>query len=168
MQVCGFSSSKSRVQTWLRIVFSMLTLLAMFAFFNVPLRADQDEQKVAIAAKLAKKGQLEEAETIVWDVLTRHPDDAEALNLLGSIRLQQKRFAESETLLRRAITLSPKLLPAYINLAHVFHAQDENDKEIAALLDASRVAPKDAQVNCDLAAAYLKQNDYREADQHTP
>jgi tetratricopeptide (TPR) repeat protein len=163
MQLCGRLSSKSRVQPWRDVVLSLLTLFAMLAFLNVPLRADLDEQKVANAAKLVQKGQLGDAETLVWDVLMRHPDNAEALNLLGSIRLQQKRFAESETLLRRAITLSPKLVPAYINLGRLLHAQGETDKEIAALLDASRLAPRDALVNCDLAAAYLKQNDYRKA-----
>jgi tetratricopeptide (TPR) repeat protein len=164
MQVCGFSSGKSRVQPWRDVVLSMLTLCAMFAFLSVRLNADQDEQqKVASAAKLVQGGQLGEAESLVWGVLTRDPDNAEALNLLGYVRLRQKRLAESETLLRRAITLSPKLLPAYITLARLFHAQDDTDKEIAALLDASRLAPGDAQIHCDLAAAYLKRNDYRQA-----
>jgi tetratricopeptide (TPR) repeat protein len=163
MQVCGRSSPKSRVQVSRNVVLSTLILFVMFVFASAPLRADQDEGKVASAQKLVQKGQLGEAETIAWDVLTRHPDDAEALNMLGSIRLQQKRFAESETLLNRAIALSPKLLSAHINLAHVFRAQNETDKEITALLDASHLAPKDPQVNCDLAAAYLKRSDYHEA-----
>jgi len=163
MQVCDRLSSKSRVELRRDIVVSLVTLFAMLAFLSEPLRADLDEQKVASAAKLVQKGQLGDAETLVWDVLTRHPDNAEALNLLGSIRLQQKRFAESEALLRRAIALSPKLVPAYINLGRLFHAQSEIDREIAALLDASRLAPGDAQVNCDLAAAYLELNDYRRA-----
>jgi tetratricopeptide (TPR) repeat protein len=135
----------------------------MLAPLAASLAADEDSQKVERSAKLIQTGKLDEAEGLLWEVLTRHPENAEALNLLGSVRLQQKRFAESETLLRRASTLSPGLLTAYINLARVFHAQSETDKEIVALLDAARLAPSDADVNCALAAAYLKQNDFPRA-----
>jgi len=149
--------------TWRDAAFLTLTLLATLAPLNVSLGAEEDSQKVASAATLAQNGKLDEAETVVWGVLTRHPDDAEALNLLGSIRLQQKRYAESETLLRRATSLAPNMLPAYINLARLFHAQADTDKEVTALLDASRLAPSNAEVNCGLAAVYLKQNDYHQA-----
>jgi Flp pilus assembly protein TadD len=138
--------------------------LALFVMLAIPVAsraADEDSRKVGAAAKLIQAGKLNEAEGRLWEVLTRQPENAEALNLLGSIRLQQKRFAEAETLFRRAITLSPNLLPPYLNLARAFHAQTETDKEVAALLDAGRVAPGDGEVNCGLAAAYLKQNDYQ-------
>jgi len=121
---------------------------------------DKDSQKVAGAAALVRAGKLDEAEGRLWEVLSRHPENAVALNLLGSIRLQQKRYAESETLLRRAISLAPESLPAHMNLARVFQAQAETDKEVAALLDAARLAPSDAEVDCSLAAAYLKENNF--------
>jgi Flp pilus assembly protein TadD len=151
--------------TWQKSAISALALFAVLAFPALSRAADQDSQnqdlqKVASAAKLIQAGKLGDAEGQLWGVLTQHPDNAEALNLLGSIRLQQKRFAEAETLLRRAISLAPDLLPAHINLARVFHAQAETDKEIAALLDAARLAPSDAEVNCGLAAAYLKENNF--------
>jgi tetratricopeptide (TPR) repeat protein len=137
-----------------------LALFAMLAFLSPPLVADDDSKNVTEAATLIHNGKLDAAEALLWKVLTQHPDNAEALNLLASIRLQQKRFAESETLSRRAISLSPDLLPAQMNLARVFHAQGETEKEVAALLDAARVAPNDADVNCSLAEAYLKQNNF--------
>src|SRR3984885_8154645 len=137
---------------------AVFTMLMLLAASRPP---DEDSQKAARAATLIQTGKLDEAEALLWDVLTRHPENAEALNLLGSIRIQQKRFAEAETLLRRAISLAPNLLPAYMNLARLFHAQAETDKEIAALLDAARVSPSDAEVNCGLAAAYLKENNFQ-------
>lgn len=156
---------------WRKVAVYTLPLFAMLAFLAASAAAldhdsqghdsqNYDSQKVAGAATLIATGKLDEAEARLWEVLTRHPENAEALNLLGSIRLQQKRFAESETLLRRAISLSPDLLPAYMNLARVFHAQAETDKEVAALLDAARLAPRDAGLNCGLAAAYLKENNF--------
>jgi Flp pilus assembly protein TadD len=141
----------------------VLALFTMLAFLAEAAAADEDSRIVAQAATLIHGGKLDAAEELLWKVLTQHPDDAEALNLLGSIRMQQKRFSESETLLHRSITLAPDLLPAHINLARAFHAQDEADKEIAALKDAAQLAPNDADVDCSLAAAYLKKNDFHDA-----
>jgi tetratricopeptide (TPR) repeat protein len=149
--------------TWRDVAASTLVLFALLTSLGAALAADEDSQKVTRAATLIQTGKLDEAEGLLWDVLKQHPENAQALNLLGSIRLQQKRFAESETLLNRATSLAPDLLPAYINLARVFHAQAEADKEIATLQDAARLASSDGEVNSSLAAAYLKQNDYHRA-----
>lgn len=155
---------KLRVRfTWISVPVFALALFAILAFVSAPAAADEDSQNVAHAATLIHSGKLDAAEELLWKVLTQHPDDAEALNLLGSVRLQQKRFAESETLLHRSITLAPDRLPAHINLARVFHAEGETDKEIAALQDAARLAPNDPDVNCTVAAAYLKENDFHDA-----
>ncbi len=140
-----------------------LVLFMMIAFPAAMLAADEDSQKVSHATTLIRTGKLDEAEGVLWEVLSRDPENAQALNLLGSVRLRQKRFAESETLLRRATNLAPELLPAYLNLARVFHDQGETDKEIVVLLDAVRLAPDDAEANSSLAAAYLKENDFHRA-----
>jgi Flp pilus assembly protein TadD len=156
------SKPGTRSKSW-RASVCTVALFLMLAPLAASLAADEDSQKVERSAKLIQTGKLDEAEGLLWEVLRRNPQNAEALNLLGSVRLQQKRFAESETLLRRASSLSPGLLAAYINLARVLHAQAETDKEIVVLLDAARLAPSDTDVNCGLAAAYLRQNDFPRA-----
>jgi tetratricopeptide (TPR) repeat protein len=156
--------SQTRVRTRGRTAaLGAAAVIAILALLVASLPAEEDSQKVSSAATLIRTGRPDEAEALLWDVLTRHPENAEALNLLGSIRLQQKRYAESETLLRRAISLAPNLLPARTNLSRVYHAQGETDKELSELLDTSRLAPGDAEINCDLAAVYVKQNDYHQA-----
>ena len=149
--------------TWRQVSVCALAFFTMLTFLPVSLAADEGSQKIDRASALIQTGKLDEAESLLWDVLKQHPENAQALTLLGSVRLQQKRFAESETLLSRATSLAPDLLSAYINLARVFHAQAETDKEIATLLDAARLAPNDPEVNSSLAAAYLKQEDYERA-----
>ena len=146
--------------TWREAAVRTVVIFLVLALLAASRPPDADSEKMAGAATLIQAGKLDAAEALLWDVLAKHPENAEALNLLGSIRLRQKRFAESETLLRRAINLAPGLLPAHMNLAKVFHAQAETDKEVAELLEAARLAPGDAEVNCSLAAAYLKQNDF--------
>ncbi|MCU1305073.1 MAG: Tetratricopeptide repeat protein [Candidatus Sulfotelmatobacter sp.] len=139
------------------VIFLLLSLLAASA------ASGENPQEIHRAAALIQAGKLDEAEALLWDVLKQRPENAPALNLLGSIRLQQKRFAESETLLTRATSLTPDFLPARINLSRVFHAQSQIDKEIATLVEAARLAPTDPEINTMLAAAYLKQNDYRQS-----
>lgn len=143
------------------VVFA-LAVVTTIAVFSAPGRAlDPDSDKLATATVLIRRGNLDKAEAVLWDILARQPDNPQGLNLLGSIRLQQKRFAESETLLHRAITLSPHLVSAYINLARLYHAQSEPDKEIEMLLNAASLDPKNSDVNCGLAAAYLKQSNFQ-------
>jgi Flp pilus assembly protein TadD len=156
----GVDSQGKLGTRWRTVALVVAAVFAMLALLAASLPADEDSQKVGSAATLIRSGKLDDAEALLWDVLTRHPENAEALNLLGSIRLQQKRFAESETLLHRTISLAPDLLPARMNLARVYHALGETDKELTELLEAARLAPSDAEVNCALAAAYVKQNDY--------
>ena len=143
---------------WRHVTIGLLAFCALPAATSA---ADSDSQKVERSATLIRTGNLDEAEGILWEVLSIHPDDAEALNLLASIRLQQKRLTESETLLHRVISLAPELLTARVNLARVFNAQGQTDKEIVALLDAVRLAPTEPEVNCSLAAAYLKEDEYQ-------
>ena len=138
-------------------------ILAMLLLSGAAFAADENSTEIARAASLIKIGKLDAAESLLWDVLKQHPDNPPALNMLASIRLQQKRYAESETLLNRATKLAPDFLPAQINLARVFNAESETDKEIEALRNAARISPTDSDVDSALAAAYLKEKDYREA-----
>jgi tetratricopeptide (TPR) repeat protein len=140
-----------------------ITLFAVLALLPASAAADENSQKMAQAATLIQSGKLDAGEAILWEILRQHPDHAAALNLLGKVRLQEKRFAEAKTLLRRSSSLDPNFLPAYLNLAAVFRVQGETDKEIGVLLDAARSAPADAEVNCALAAAYLEKNDFQKS-----
>ena len=133
------------ISKWRKAAAYMVAVFTMLMLLAASRPPDEDSQKTARAATLIQTGKLDEAEAMLWDVLTRHPENAEALNLLGSIRLQQKRFAESETLLRRAISLSPDLLPAHMNLARAFH-------EIAPLKPVLLAAASSADVNVNMLA----------------
>jgi tetratricopeptide (TPR) repeat protein len=145
------------------IAASALVLVALFCLVDNSAAVEENSQNIPRASSLIQAGKLDAAEALLWDVLKQQPDNPPALNLLGAIRLQQKRYAESETLLNRATTLAPDFLPARINLARLFNSQSETEKEIGALLEAAHLAPSDAEVDSALASAYLKENDYRHA-----
>src|SRR5579859_5785051 len=98
-----FKSSFSRlgIRSTARTVGFLLLVVSVLTFPTLSQTGSDDPQKIARASTLIQTAKLDQAEAVLWEVLTNHPENAEALNLLGNIRMRQKRYAESETLLRR-------------------------------------------------------------------
>jgi tetratricopeptide (TPR) repeat protein len=75
------------------------------------------------AAALVQQGRLEEADQQAQLALSDPQTRALACSVLGAIRFQQQRLADSATFLREAIALEPRLLGAHLNLAEVLTLQ---------------------------------------------
>ena len=68
------------------------------------------------AVGLHQQGRLAEAEGLYREVLTAAPDQFDALQLLGAIKVQQRQFAEGAELIARAIRINPNSPRALLNL----------------------------------------------------
>jgi tetratricopeptide (TPR) repeat protein len=68
------------------------------------------------AAALHQRGRAVEAERLYLHALAIEPNNAQALNLLGVLRLQGGRREEGEELIRGAIRADPDLAGAHLNL----------------------------------------------------
>lgn len=68
------------------------------------------------AAALHQRGQAAEAERLYLHALAIEPGHAQALNLLGVLRVQGGRRDEGEKLIRGAIKADPRLAGAHLNL----------------------------------------------------
>lgn len=75
------------------------------------------------------------------DQLRRHPDDANAANTLGYIYMRERRFAEAEECLRRAIRLKPDFAAARANLALTLLEGGKPDDAQETLLELRRINP---------------------------
>lgn len=73
---------------------------------------------LARAAQAHRAGQMGEAEAAYLRVLNANPSHADALQLLGVLRLQQNRTGEGIALLRRALAVAPSHSAALLNLGH--------------------------------------------------
>lgn len=113
----------------------------------------------SIAAQI-EKGDLSAAESGLWSVLRRQPENAEALDLLGLVRTRQERYAEAEALLRRAIELDAKQIAARIHLGQVYRQQKQNHSALTVLREAAELAPQDPWVNVNLAALLQELGEY--------
>jgi Flp pilus assembly protein TadD len=80
------------------------------------------------ASRLHQAGQLDQAEAIYKKLLAQQPGNADALHLLGVIRIQRSQFIEAVDLIRQAIALQPNSPGYYSNLGWALtHAGQLND-----------------------------------------
>src|SRR5258706_1302543 len=118
---------------------------------------------VATARPAISRGQLDSAESTLWSVLSTDPNQPEALTLLGIIRGRQKRYAEAEALLRRALQLDPTLLVARRNLASALIAQNNTDGAIEQYKEVVKRAPLDYEGKIALSRLYSAQGLFTDA-----
>ena len=68
-------------------------------------------------------GRLDQAETLYRRILRSHPEQPDALHLLGVVAHQRGQNAAAEALIRNAIRLSPRVPDYHNNLGNALQAQ---------------------------------------------
>lgn len=77
----------------------------------------ETEAALRLAIEHQGAGRLDEARAILDEVLTRQPDNPDALHLLGLVRFAQGRTEEGAALLGRALDKAPDFAAAQGNLS---------------------------------------------------
>ena len=93
------------------------------------------------AATALAAGDVNQAETELQTILKTAPMDVHALNLLGIVRVQQKRESEAEALFKQAIALQPEFAGAQASLGLLYVQMAKNDLAIPHLQEALRLDP---------------------------
>src|SRR6267378_4134276 len=109
---------------------------------------------------LVDRGQVDAAEKQLWEIIEHDPENAPAINLLGTIRIQQRRFPEAEALFKRVLTITPEFAAAYRNLAQVYVLQERRDDAKIAYLKAHQLEPNDAKTSLALGTLYKETNEF--------
>jgi predicted O-linked N-acetylglucosamine transferase (SPINDLY family) len=78
------------------------------------------DEAMSFALRHHQAGNLDIAENVYRQVLGFHPDNPEALHLLGVIAFQRKRHEEAVMLIGRAVTRKPGFADAHSNLGNAF------------------------------------------------
>lgn len=141
-----------------RIIAIMGILTIVFA---VPSAAAQRiDKRLESAAELISQKRMKEAEQQLAQILRRTPNDALAINLLGTIRAQQGKLNDAESLFLRAIRIDGQLIGPRMNLAYLYSLKKEPDKTISQLeavlgLDATNQQALDMLVRLLLAQGQI-------------
>src|SRR5216684_6339430 len=114
-------------------------------------------------AELIRHDQLPAAEHQLWDVLTAHPDEIWALELMGELRVRQKRNAEAEALFHRVLEIDPSSLEAQRSLGALYQSEGKAPEAVAAHEAILKIAPHDRDANLTLATLYEQTGKYQES-----
>jgi protein O-GlcNAc transferase len=103
------------------------------------------------ALQLHQTNRLAEAEPIYRNVLRRHPQEANALNLLGLLCHQTNRIDEAISLLTEAVRFAPHIVACHIHLASALHAKGLLDRAVTHFQRAVEIEPGNAAFHRHLA-----------------
>ncbi|MDX6574708.1 MAG: hypothetical protein QOE96_661 [Blastocatellia bacterium] len=128
-----------------------LTLASSFALAQT----NNIQQRLENAANLIRDNRIVEAEQQLNSILKTAPNEPLALNLLGTIRAQQGRLDDAETLLTRAAKIAPAFVGVHMNLALLYMLKHAPEKTISELSEVIKIEPNNAEANYKLARLLL-------------
>ena len=139
-----------------------LLTLALTASF-VPAQTNNIQPRLENAATLIRDNRIVEAEQQLNIILKMAPNDAPALNLLGTVRAQQGRLDEAETLLIRAVKIDPVFVAVHMNLAFLYLLKNAPEKTISELKQVVNLDPNNPEANYKLARLLLSRGQIDES-----
>jgi Flp pilus assembly protein TadD len=137
----------------------IVTLAASFALAQT----NNIQQRLENAAKLIRENRIAEAEQQLNGILRTSPNEAAALNLLGTVRAQQGKLNEAETLLTRAAKIDPTFVPVHMNLAFLYVLKNAPERTILELKEVVRLEPDNIEANYKLGRLLLARGQTDEA-----
>jgi len=112
-----------------------------------------ERKALALAAEHQQQGRPEQAERMLRELLRNHPDNVDALRLLGVLSLNAGRLQEAERLLRHASNLAPDFAEALLDLGRVYKEQHKLQDAIEVLERAIALEPGNFLTHFLLASA---------------
>lgn len=110
-----------------------------------------------------QSGDLERAEAGYDQVLSRDPNNVDALHLLGMLAQQAGRSQEAADYIGRAVQLNPAVAPFHNNLGTVLQSLGRLDEAIRRYEEAIRLAPDYPEPQVNLGNLLQTQGRHREA-----
>src|SRR5688500_11523574 len=125
--------------------------------------ASINDPELIRAAQALNDNEIPLAEAILRPRLKKNPFDVAAIRMFAEVAARIGRFADAETLLRRALELAPGFSAARTNLAMVLHRQHRSAEALEVLDGLLVEDPHDPRVRSLKAAALGRVGSYEEA-----
>lgn len=113
-------------------------------------------EALAVAVRLQRNEQFDDAERIFASILALLPDEPNALNFLGVMRHQQGRVDEALHFIARAIQQQPGEGGPWLNLSNVLLEAGQYDEAVQAMKRVIELKPDSAGVYNNLAILHLR------------
>jgi Flp pilus assembly protein TadD len=141
---------------------STLVLVALVGWRSARAQAPIAAQ-LQHAVRLMDAGDWQKAEQTLQVVLRAHPNDADALNLLGVATVKQGRVDEAEAIFRKATKSNPSLPAAWLNLAQLYERRDDKEHGLQTLQEGLSHAPHDPRLLSETATLLADRGQFAEA-----
>lgn len=138
------SRDRLRIQ-WSFRRFAALGLLITVVAPATRGQADETIKRLERVAGLIASNQIAPAEQELTAILKAEPEQPAALNLLGTIRAQQGKLAEAETLFLRAVRSDREYVGPHMNLAYLYKLMGQPNKTVLELKEVLRLDPDNAE-----------------------
>src|SRR6266480_384412 len=130
-------------------------LMVLFTASFVSAQTNNIQERLENAATLIRENRIAEAEQRLNSILKMAPNEARALNLLGTVRAQQGRLNDAENLLTRAAKIDPAAVAVHMNLAFLYLLKKAPEKTISELKEVVSLEPNNIEANYKLARLLL-------------
>ena len=134
---------------------AVLLLLPCFAFAQL--------NHIETAAQLLNQGQVQQAETEARLALDNPTTRPLGLAMLGTIRLQEGKYAESTSFLTQALALNPRLVGARTTLGNSYLLQGKPESARKSFQEALRLDPGNFNARLDLAKTEAALHNYAQS-----
>ena len=142
----------------------MLKRACLAALLALPaLSAPNPASHLQRSVELMQQGDLQSAEAEAKLALEDSASKPVAYALLGSIRLQQKKYEEGAELLERAIEADPNLVGARLNLAQAYGFLGKADRSESLYRSVLKLAPDNPNARLALAHAESRKGNQQQA-----
>lgn len=121
------------------------------------------KEKIETALKFHKAGDMKQAEKLYKEILDTSPNNGNALNLLGFLKISNNEFQEAVEYLKKAAVLHPNFFDAWFNLGLAYKNENMLDEAIEAYNQALKIAPESYEVNYNIAGVYERKNETKTA-----
>jgi Flp pilus assembly protein TadD len=123
-----------------------------------------EREQVQIALDHHKAGRFAEAEATYRQILAVNPNEANALNLLGSLAAQLGRYDEALDLMNKAVTLGPSHAQFHANIGAVYQKLNRYEEAIKSLRTAVALNPNLPAAHQNIGNAWLSVSDLKNAE----
>jgi tetratricopeptide (TPR) repeat protein len=127
-------------------------------------RGVQDRFMAAVQAE--ESGEKQRAMALYEEILALDPEYAAAYINLGTIYFHLRQYVRAEELYRRATVADPSYVLAFFDLGNVLDELERVDESIASYRTAVALAPRYADAHYNLALAYERKGEGRNAMRH--
>ena len=143
---------------------ALLSCLLLLCFtFAVAAQTGNFQERLEKASTLIRENRIPEAEQQLNSILKVAPNDVAALNLLGTVRAQQGKLDEAESLLTHSTRIDPAFVPAHMNLAFLYLIKHAPEKTIRELREVIRLEPNNTEANYKLGRLLLSRGQIDDA-----